>query len=81
MIYKRNYEVFVSLIQFHNGKIRECVVANEDGSYTIFIESTLSRMEQIEAYNHAMFHITHNDFEKECATVIEKEAHEKTHPA
>lgn len=66
----------VRLIQFHNGKIREMVVPNEDDSYTIFIESTLSREEQQKAFLHAMNHICNHDFEKKCsADLIEIRAH------
>ena len=66
----------VRLIQFHNGKIREMVVPNEDDSYTIFIESTLSREEQQKAFLHAMNHINNHDFEKKCsADLLEIRAH------
>jgi hypothetical protein len=63
-------------MQFHNGKIREMVVPNSDGSYTIFIESTLSREEQQKAFLHAMEHICSHDFEKKTSVdLIEIRAH------
>lgn len=66
----------VRLMQFHNGKIREMVVPNSDGSYTIFIESTLSREEQQKAFLHAMDHIKNCDFDRPGnANLIEIRAH------
>ena len=66
----------VRLTQFHNGKIRELVVPNPDDSYTIFIESTLSREEQQQAFLHAMAHICNHDFEKKAsADILEIRAH------
>lgn len=66
----------VRLIQFHNGKIKEMVVPNSDDSYTIFIESTLSREEQQNAFLHAMEHIKNHDFDKRTAAdFLEIRAH------
>lgn len=65
----------IQLIQFPNNKVHETVVPNEDGSYTIFIESSLSREAQKNAFIHAMRHILGNDFTKEDIDKIEFEAH------
>lgn len=65
----------VKLFEFHNGKIRECVTLNDDGTYTIFVESTLSRNEQYDAVCHALKHIYGNDFDKDNADFIELMAH------
>lgn len=66
----------IQLIQFPTKKVKESVVENEDGSYTIFIESSLSREQQKEAFEHAMIHILENDFFKECtADKVEGAAH------
>lgn len=65
----------IQLIQFPNYKVRETVVKNEDDSYTIFIESSLSREAQKNAFIHAMRHILGNDFTKEDIDKIEFEAH------
>lgn len=63
-------------MEFHNGKIKEMVSPNEDGSYTIFIEASLSREEQQHAFLHAMRHICRRDFEKNCSVdIIEIMAH------
>ena len=63
-------------MQFHNGKIKEMVVPNSDDSYTIFIESTLSREEQQKAFAHAMEHIANHDFDRRCsANLLEIQAH------
>ena len=55
----------VKLIQFPTSKVRESVVRNEDDSYTIFIEASLSFTERQKAFRHAMEHILRDDFEKE----------------
>ena len=66
----------VRLIQFpDDSKVKESVVPNEDGSYTIFIEASLSREQQQESFNHAMKHILGDDFAKEGIQGIEFDAH------
>ena len=71
-----NIDYQVRLIQFHNEKIKELVVPNADDSYTIFIESSLSREEQQLAFLHAMKHITEHDFNKTTAAdFLEIRAH------
>ncbi len=52
--------------------IDEQVVFNDDGSYSIFINSRLNHERQMLAYQHALIHIMNNDFSKECADAIEK---------
>lgn len=67
----------LNLIDFPT-KGRELVTENEDGSYTILINSRLSNEDQMKAYHHAMGHILRNDFEsEETADEIEAMAHEK----
>lgn len=65
----------VKLIQFPNNNVKESVVENEDGSYTIFIEASLSREMQQEYFAHAMRHIFGNDFSKDDVNKIEFDAH------
>ena len=65
----------VKLIQFPNSKVKESVVENEDGSYTIFIEASLSREMQQESFEHAMRHIFGDDFTKDNVNRIEFDAH------
>uniref|UniRef100_A0AAU8B0E4 Uncharacterized protein n=1 Tax=Dulem virus 35 TaxID=3145753 RepID=A0AAU8B0E4_9CAUD len=55
--------------------INETVTPNEDGSYTIFIEESLSPQFRKKAFFHAMKHITGGDFEKESVNKIELIAH------
>lgn len=55
---------------------KEMVIPNEDGSYTIFINSRLNREQQVKSYYHAMKHITGEDFDKENVQEIEALAHE-----
>lgn len=65
----------VQLLNFKSGKAREMVVPNEDGSYTIFINEQLSPEARMDAYNHALHHINHNDFDKYDVQDIEATAH------
>ena len=65
----------IQLIQFPNKKVKESVVENEDGSYTIFIESSLSKDKQQDAFKHAMKHILGDDFTKYNIDKIEFDAH------
>lgn len=67
-------DVNVILWNFPNNG-REMVVPNEDGTYTILINSKLSDEGRLHAYEHAMKHITDNDFEKENVQEIEVKAH------
>ena len=53
----------------------ELVTPNEDGSYTILINSRLSYEMQRAAFLHAMAHILNDDFEKENVQQIEAAAH------
>lgn len=51
------------------------VIPNEDGSYTIFINSRLNHEQQVKSYYHAMKHIAGEDFDKESVQEIEALAH------
>ncbi len=65
----------VQLINFPNTRTKEAVTENNDGSYTIFIETSLSREAQQKAFIHAMNHILENDFNKSDVDKIEVDAH------
>ncbi len=69
-------DVNVAVIDFKTCKGREMVVPNEDGSYTILINSRLTYASQLEAYEHAIRHINNHDFEKSDVQSIEYSAHE-----
>ena len=68
-------DVNVVLLDFKTTKGKEMVATNEDGSYTIFINSRLSYAVQLKAYQHAMRHIENGDFEKNDVQQIEYVAH------
>ena len=55
--------------------VNEVVTENEDGSYTIFINSRMNYEQQMKAYLHAMKHITGDDFQKDDVQSIEYLAH------
>lgn len=52
-------------------RIQEHVICNEDGSFSIFINSRLNWESQMIAYQHAVRHIAEMDFEKYNADDIE----------
>ena len=58
-------DVNIVLLDFRDRPGREMVVENEDGSFTIIINSRLSTQGQRDAYYHARRHIDNDDFEKE----------------
>jgi len=68
-------EVFLEIFDFKKNKGNEFVTKNEDGSYTIFINSRLSLYAQRLAAEHAIEHIKNGDFDKENVQEIEAMAH------
>lgn len=62
-------------MDFPSKKGNEMVVPNEDGSYTILINAGLNYESQLKAYEHAMSHITNDDFLKGNVQEIEYYAH------
>lgn len=69
-----NENVFVKFIDFPV-KGNETVTRNEDDTYTVFINSRLSREMQLKAYMHALVHIQNGDFDKTDVDQIEYTAH------
>lgn len=59
-------------------KIKAAVTANEDGSYTLFVNKNISAEQQKEAVLHELRHIERGDlFCEEDADEIETRAHSK----
>ena len=71
--------VNVVLMDFPNSQ-RELVVTNEDGTYTILLNSRLSHADQLRGYEHALKHIHDYDFQKDDVQAIEAHAHQITVP-
>lgn len=66
------------MLDMKTAEVAEVVSANSDGSFTIFINSRLSKDRQEEAYIHALSHIINDDFEAELsADEIEAMRHRK----
>lgn len=65
----------VQMMDLKSTKIKETVTSNEDGSYTIFLNSRFTQEQLNDAYIHAMGHIDRDDFNKGSADVIEAYAH------
>lgn len=55
------------------GKIKECVTVNEDGTYTVFIEESLSPVDRARALAHAKRHIECLHFEGDDVQEIERD--------
>lgn len=68
-------DIFVYLIDLP-GKTKETVCSNEDGTISIFINARLSNEAQLKSYEHALKHITQNDFENSDVQIIEARAHD-----
>lgn len=69
-------DIFVRIIAM-DPLVKEQIVENPDGSFTIFINDYLSQERRLKAYNHAISHIKNGDFEKKTSVdIIEYEAHE-----
>jgi hypothetical protein len=68
------YDINLQLIDL-NTKIDEIVTVNEDGSYTVVINSRAASNRQEEAKLHAFEHILHDDFSEENVQEIEARAH------
>ena len=68
-------DVNVSLVDFHSTKGNEMIIPNEDGSYTVLINSRSAANKQLEAYQHALEHIRNNDFQQASVQQIEAIAH------
>jgi len=61
--------IYVHLLDFKTTKSKETVTCNEDGSYSIFINSRLNQEQQTNAYMHALGHIMRLDFE--CTSSVD----------
>lgn len=67
--------VYIYFIAMPDG-VREFVTPCLDG-YTIYIDESLDEIGRAKAYDHAMSHITNNDFEREDVQEIESDRHGK----
>lgn len=68
-------DIFVYIIAM-DPLVKEQVVANQDGTFTIFINDYLSPECRMIAYNHAVSHIRNGDFDKKAdVDAIEYQAH------
>jgi hypothetical protein len=72
VLYLENVQVV--LYDFKNS-VPGTVTPNSDGTYTIFINSRLSREMQEEVYLHELRHIKNGDFDKFNVNMIECMAH------
>ena len=64
-----------NIIMMDKMRVKEAVVTNEDGSYTIFINDHLHPEEKRKATAHALDHIVKEDFEKYDVDEVEFNNH------
>lgn len=57
-----NQDYFVRVVPFPVNSVGGMVTPNEDGSFSIYINSNLSQERQKEALDHELDHIRNNDF-------------------
>lgn len=71
------YDINVQMIDLKTTKVKETVTCNEDGSYTIFLNTRFTQEQLNDAYIHAPNHIIRADFDKHTSSVdtIEAYAH------
>ena len=67
----------VQLVDFRVTTSYEMVRSNEDGSYTILLNSRQAPNLLKKAYLHALEHIRRDDWKKDNVQEIEAEAHER----
>lgn len=68
-------EIFCYLVDMP-GRIGATAIPNEDGTYTIYVNSRLTVEKQRKAYLHEIRHIKNDDFYKDiCVDEIELIAH------
>ena len=67
MQHTMNEDIFVHYLDL--GSAKSTITHNEDGSYSIFINSRLSREQQVTEYMHELQHILSDDFNRRHETV------------
>lgn len=68
-------DIYIQYLDMKATKVKETVMCNEDGSYTVFLNTRFTTEQLNEAYIHACRHIDRDDFHKESADSIEAYAH------
>ncbi|WP_251392829.1 hypothetical protein [Mediterraneibacter agrestimuris] len=67
-----DYQIFF----INDMNVNEVVTENEDGSFTIFVNSNLCESKRLKAIKHAFQHIMNRDFEQSNVQEIESYAHD-----
>ena len=70
------YDINVQMMDLKSTKVKETVTCNEDGSYTIFLNTRFTQEQLNDAYIHALNHIIRADFDKQTSSVDTIEAYE-----
>lgn len=70
-----NADYFVRLVPFPPGAIDGCVTPNDDGTFSVYLDSNVSREKQLKALGHELNHIELDHFyEDKPQEQMEREA-------
>jgi hypothetical protein len=69
-------DIYVYLVDFPGNAVREMTAPCADG-YTVYVDKNLPEAKILNAIHHAIEHVRNNDWQKDSATEIEREAHER----
>lgn len=69
------YDINVQMMDLKTTKVKETVTCNEDGSYTIFLNTRFTQEQLNDAYIHALNHIIRADFGRHTSSVDSIEAY------
>ena len=68
-------EVFIRLIDFPTCACGGFVIPNDDGTYSVYLNSRLSRQQNVESMEHELLHIKKDDLYRNVPVqVIERDA-------
>lgn len=70
-------DVYSYLVDLKNTKVSELIRENEDGTYTVLLNSRFTHEQNRSSYQHAIQHILREDFAGYDVQSIEAEAHEE----
>lgn len=68
-------DVYVYYIENAPAGFHGCVHANDDGSYSVFLDPNDTFERRLKTYKHEMKHIKNDDFNKEKIQEIEHNSH------
>lgn len=68
-----NADYFIRLVQFPNRSADAVVVENDDGTYSVYMDSRLDREHHLEGYSHELEHMMRDDIYRSDVPITEIE--------